>query len=88
MEEWYPEEATHLFHLASVVGVQHYIKDPLALIDIVVVGTRNLLELAVKNKTRVLFTSTSEVYGKNPNLPWSESDNRVLGSTSIDRKLQ
>lgn len=85
LEEWYPEEATHLFHLASVVGVQHYIKNPLALIDIVVVGTRNLLELAVKNKTRVLFTSTSEVYGKNPNLPWSESDNRVLGSTSIDR---
>ena len=59
--------------------------DPLSLIDIVVVGTRNLLELASKYDTRVLFTSTSEIYAKNPNTPWSESDDRVLGPTSIDR---
>ena len=59
--------------------------DPLSLIDIVVVGTRNLLELANKYSTRVLFTSTSEIYAKNPNTPWSESDDRVLGPTSIDR---
>ena len=82
---WYQSDATHLYHLASVVGVENYIKDPLSLIDIVVVGTRNLLELAAKYKTRVLFTSTSEVYGKNLNIPWSESDDRVLGPTSIDR---
>ena len=82
---WYKEDATHLYHLASVVGVQNYMSDPLSLIDIVVVGTRNLLELASKYKTRVLFTSTSEVYAKNPNTPWSESDDRVLGPTSIDR---
>lgn len=82
---WYKKDATHLYHLASVVGVQNYMSDPLSLIDIVVVGTRNLLELASKYDTRVLFTSTSEIYAKNPNTPWSESDDRVLGPTSIDR---
>ena len=82
---WYQNDATHLYHLASVVGVQNYISDPLALIDIVVLGTRNLLELANKYGTRVLFTSTSEIYAKNPNTPWSENDDRVLGPTSIDR---
>ena len=85
LSNWYQKDATHLYHLASVVGVQNYISDPLSLIDIVVVGTRNLLELASKYGTRVLFTSTSEIYAKNPNTPWSESDDRVLGPTSIDR---
>ena len=64
---WYKKDATHLYHLASVVGVQNYMSDPLSLIDSVVVGTRNLLELASKYDTRVLFTSTSEIYAKNPN---------------------
>ena len=82
---WFQKDAKHLYHLASVVGVQNYIDDPLALIDIVVVGTRNLLELAAKYNVRVLFTSTSEIYAKNPNPPWSEKDDRVLGPTSIDR---
>ena len=85
LSSWYQKDATHLYHLASVVGVQNYMNDPLSLIDIVVVGTRNLLELANKYGTRVLFTSTSEIYAKNPNTPWSESDDRVLGPTSIDR---
>ena len=85
IDSWFQKDATHLYHLASVVGVKNYIDDPLALIDIVVVGTRNLLELATKYNTRVLFTSTSEIYAKNPNPPWSEQDDRVLGPTSIDR---
>ena len=85
IKKWFQKDATHLYHLASVVGVQNYINDPLALIDIVVVGTRNLLELATKYDTKVLFTSTSEIYAKNPKTPWSEKDDRVLGPTSIDR---
>ena len=85
IKEWYQKDASHLFHLASVVGVENYINDPLALIDIVVGGTRNLFELAAKFKTRVLFTSTSEIYGKNPNIPWGENSDRFLGPTSIDR---
>ena len=85
LKSWFKNDALVLFHLASVVGVQNYMKDPLLLIDIVIGGTRNLLELATKYKTRVLFTSTSEIYGKNPQTPWSESGDRVLGPASIDR---
>ena len=85
IKSWYQNDASYLYHLASVVGVQNYISDPLALIDIVVGGSRNLFELAASNNTRVIFTSTSEVYGKNPNTPWEESFDRVLGPTSIDR---
>jgi len=81
---WRPEART-IFHLASVVGIKNYIADPLKLIDICVVGTKNLLEIAREHGTRVLFSSTSEIFGKNPDVPWDEKGDRVLGPTSVDR---
>lgn len=79
------KDIDQVYHLAAVVGIKHYINSPLKLIDVNVIGTKNLLELAAKNEIKVLFTSTSEVYGKNPKTPWKETDDRVLGSPSIDR---
>ncbi len=81
---WVPE-AKVMYHLASVVGIKNYIADPLKLIDIVVIGTRYLLEVANKYGTKVVFSSTSEVFGKNPAVPWREDGDRVLGPTYVDR---
>lgn len=85
IERFFRPEATTLYHLASVVGVRLYMEDPLSLIDIAIIGTRKFIELCDKHRVRILFTSTSEVYGRNPAVPWKESDDRVLGSTSVDR---
>ena len=74
-----------VFHLAAVVGVKNYMKDPLRVLDVNVTGTRNVLELSQRHGTRVIFASTSEVFGKNPNPPWAEDDDRVLGSTRTAR---
>ncbi|MDY6811964.1 MAG: GDP-mannose 4,6-dehydratase, partial [Actinomycetota bacterium] len=74
-----------VFHLASVVGVNKYVEDPLRVVDVSVTGTRNVLELCHLHGARLVFTSTSEVYGKNPNTPWGEDDDRVLGSTRTAR---
>ncbi|MEY4731171.1 MAG: UDP-glucose 4-epimerase [Candidatus Parcubacteria bacterium] len=74
-----------VFHLSAVVGIKNYIADPLKVVDVNVLGTRNVLEFAAQNGTKVLFTSTSEVFGKNPKVPWAEDDDRVVGSTAIDR---
>ncbi|ORW85142.1 epimerase [Mycobacterium sp. IEC1808] len=74
-----------VFHLAAVVGVKNYMKDPLQVLDVNVTGTRNVLELSQRHGTRVVFASTSEVFGKNPNPPWAEDDDRVLGSTRTAR---
>ncbi|MDP7116481.1 MAG: GDP-mannose 4,6-dehydratase [Candidatus Woesearchaeota archaeon] len=74
-----------IYHLAAIANVQHYILDPLRVLDIGVKGTIAVLELAHKHKKKVLFSSTSEVYGKNPKIPWKENDDRVLGPTTIDR---
>jgi len=74
-----------VFHLAAVVGVKNYLNDPLRVLDVNVTGTRNVLELSRRHGTRVVFASTSEVFGKNPHPPWAEDDDRVLGSTKTSR---
>ena len=74
-----------VFHLAAVVGVKNYLKDPLRVLDVNVTGTRNVLELSHRYGAHVVFASTSEVFGKNPNPPFAEDDDRVLGSTRTAR---
>jgi len=74
-----------VFHLAAIVGVANYLKDPLRVLDVNVIGTRNVLELSHRFGTHVVFASTSEVFGKNPSPPFAEDDDRVLGSTRTAR---
>ena len=84
-QDFFNPDASTVYHLASVVGVRKYIDDPLGVIDTIVLGSRNIIDLCVKHKTRILFASTSEIYGKNPNFPWKEDGDRVLGDPSVDR---
>jgi UDP-glucose 4-epimerase len=79
------KRADVVWHLAAVVGVEHYVGDPYKVLNVNVNGTQALLHAAQKFEKRVVFSSTSEVYGRNPKVPWREDDDRVLGSTRIDR---
>ncbi|HEX9880131.1 MAG TPA: NAD-dependent epimerase/dehydratase family protein [Candidatus Binatia bacterium] len=74
-----------IYHLGAVVGVEHYVSDPFKVLNVNVNGTQNVLAAALRQGCRVVFGSTSEVYGRNPKVPFKENDDRVLGSTSIDR---
>jgi UDP-glucuronate 4-epimerase len=65
-----------VIHLAAKAGVRPSISDPGAYFDVNVNGTLNLLEVMRKKKTgRMLFASSSSVYGNNKKIPFSESDN-------------
>ncbi|MGM0609340.1 MAG: GDP-mannose 4,6-dehydratase [Candidatus Muiribacteriota bacterium] len=79
------KEADFVFHLAAAVGVKFIIENPIKSITTNVRGTENVLLLSNKFKKPVYIASSSEVYGKNSNLPLSEDDDRVLGPTSISR---
>jgi UDP-glucose 4-epimerase len=48
-------------------------------------GLKLVLDTAFKYNKKVIFSSTSEIYGKNLKVPWSEDDDRVLGPTSKQR---
>ena len=85
LNKFFQNDAVTLYHLASVVGVNRYMEDPLSLIDIGVFGTRSLIGLCHRNNVRMLFASTSEVYGRNKDIPWAENADRVLGGTDVDR---
>lgn len=74
-----------VFHLAAAVGVANIMRHPLESILTNVRGSDVVFESCMRHDTRVLFTSTSEVYGKATKMPLSEDDDRVLGSTGISR---
>ncbi|GIP39130.1 UDP-glucose 4-epimerase [Paenibacillus sp. J31TS4] len=72
-------------HLAAVLGVKTCVENPLKVIEGNLDGTRNVLELALANQVKVVFASTSEIYGKSEQLPYKEDSDRVLGSTFKNR---
>jgi len=74
-----------IYHMAAVVGVEHYVADPYHVLNVNINGTQNVLRAAYKHNKKVIFASTSEIYGKNNNIPFREDSDRVLGPTTIDR---
>lgn len=68
------------YHLAAAVGVKLIVERPLQSLTTNVRGSEIVFEKAHKHGTRVLVTSTSEIYGKNTSDRLSEDDDRVLGS--------
>ena len=72
-------------HLAAAVGVRLIIDDPLRSIHTNVVGTENVLELANKFRKKIFLASTSEVYGRNSQVPLRETDTRIYGPTHVAR---
>ena len=75
----------YVYHLAAVVGVEHYVGDPYQVLNINVNGTQMVLNVAFKLHKKVIFSSTSEVYGRNLEVPFNEDSDRLMGSTRIDR---
>jgi UDP-glucose 4-epimerase len=74
-----------VFHLAAAVGVAHIVANPLRSLQVNARGTENVLAACAKNGRKVLITSSSEVYGRGGRVPMHEDDDRVLGSTEIQR---
>jgi UDP-glucose 4-epimerase len=67
-------------HLAATVGVELVVRQPLMTLLNNVRGTEIVLDVAERTGTKVLVTSTSEVYGKNTAGALQEDADRVLGS--------
>lgn len=74
-----------IYHLAAVVGVSVVVENPIEDISVNFGGLKTLTEAAYKaGKKKVIFTSSSEVYGKNTNIPLSEDKtDSLFGPTSI-----
>jgi UDP-glucose 4-epimerase len=69
-----------VFHLAAAVGVQLIVEKPLESLATNIRGSEIVMEKAHKHGTKVVVTSTSEIYGKNTSDRLGEEDDRILGS--------
>jgi UDP-glucose 4-epimerase len=78
-------QADHVYHLASAVGVQLIVDEPVRTIRTTIHGTEVVLEAAHRFGRPTLITSSSEVYGKGARVPFSEDDDVVMGPTRHSR---
>ena len=69
-----------VLHMAAALGVNTILESPLESISTNITGSEVVLNAATRYKKRILIASTSEIYGKNPNQPLKETDDRVIGS--------
>ena len=79
------DDADAIFHLAAAVGVKLIVESPVRTIETNVRATELILSVASKKKKKVLITSTSEVYGKNAVVPFTEESDLVMGATTRGR---
>ena len=79
------DDADIIVHFAAAVGVKLIVESPVRTIETNVHGTELVLDAASKKKKLVLLASTSEVYGKNTQVPFHEDADLVLGPTTKGR---
>lgn len=78
-------QADVVYHLAAAVGVKLIVDDPVRTIETNILGTETALKVAARYRTKLFVASTSEVYGKNEQLPFNEEADMVFGSTTHSR---
>lgn len=73
-------ETDLVLHMAAALGVDNILEKPIESISTNFYGSEVVLNAATKYDKRLVIASTSEIYGKNPKQPLSETDDRVIGS--------
>ncbi len=76
-----------VYHLAAAVGVFEILRRPLESLRTNLDSTEAIFERAMRSDVRTVFTSTSEVYGKNGKASLSETDDSIYGPTTASRWL-
>ena len=69
-----------VLHMAAALGVTTILESPLESMSTNITGSEVVLNAAAQYKKRIIIASTSEIYGKNPKQPLSETDDRVVGA--------
>lgn len=74
------ENCDLVLHMAAALGVDNILESPIESISTNFHGSEIVLNAATKFDKRIVIASTSEIYGKNPKQPLSETDDRVIGT--------
>lgn len=75
----------HVIHLAAAVGVKLIVSRPVRTIQTNVHATEVVLDAARRHDKPIIIASSSEVYGKGTDLPFTEESDLVIGPSSRAR---
>ena len=79
-----------VIHLAAMAGVRPSISNPTLYTEVNIIGTRIILDAMVEsNVERLIFASSSSVYGNNKKIPFCEDDNvdRPISPYAATKKM-
>jgi len=65
-----------IFHQAALTSVPESYKKPELYHNVNVIGTKNIFEIAQENNLKVVYASSSSVYGNTEKIPIKENSNR------------
>ncbi|WP_433361674.1 NAD-dependent epimerase/dehydratase family protein [Streptosporangium sp. CA-115845] len=89
LDELMVDELVHrcdvVVHMAAAVGVKLIVEQPLRSLTTNIRGSEIVIEAAHRYRKKILITSTSEIYGKNPSDALREDSDRILGSPAVVR---
>ena len=69
-----------VLHMAAALGVNTILEKTVESVSTNFTGSEVVLQASLKHNKRIIIASTSEIYGKNPNQPLKETDDRVVGA--------
>src|ERR1700743_3867188 len=79
------KSAEAIYHLAAAVGVELVVNSPIHVIETNLHETEAMLKAAAPERVQILFTSTSEVYGKSQKPAFTEEDDLLIGPPHFGR---
>jgi len=76
----------HIYHCASVVGPVGVLKYSGQIGRRIIEETSNVMKLCIETGAKLLYVSTSELYGPSPKEHLAETDNKIVISDSSARQ--
>jgi UDP-glucose 4-epimerase len=74
------EQSDLVLHMAAALGVNTILEKTVESVSTNFTGSEVVIQASLKHNKRIIIASTSEIYGKNPNQPLKETDDRVVGA--------
>jgi UDP-glucose 4-epimerase len=74
------ERSDLVMHMAAALGVNTILEKTVESVSTNFTGSEVVLQAALRHKKRIIIASTSEIYGKNPQQPLTETSDRVVGA--------